>query len=189
MRPTYEIPAAPQSARPFATEEASVRAVRAVLQGAGFPVDDVETSVEFNPVSDLPTLRGETVVVPRWLTPDADVAVRLAALLESTLGVTVDLNGWSDADAQAAWSALQVAQLTDQIMRVLDQSMGVPPDLSDPGALDRRVGQGPHRPRDREARPPPGPPRTGAFWRRWYPACPPIRPWSCSTRSTARTTP
>ena len=139
VRPTYEIPAAPQSARPFATEEASVRAVRAVLQGAGFPVELVETSVEFNPVSDLPTLRGETVIVPRWLTPDADVAVRLAALLESTLGVSLDLSGWSDADAQAAWSALQVAQLTDQLMRVLDQTMGVPPDLSDPGALDRRA--------------------------------------------------
>lgn len=139
MRPAYEIPAAPPSARPFATEEASVRAVRSVLRGAGFPVELVEISVEFNPVSDMPMARGEAIIVPRWLTPDADVRVRLAALLEAALGVSLDLSGWTDADAQAAWSALQLAQLTDQTMRALEVQMGVPSDLSDPSALDRRA--------------------------------------------------
>lgn len=139
MRPMYEIPMASSASRPFATEEASVHAVTSVLESAGFPMGSVEISVEFNPELDLPMSRGRMVIVPRWITPDEDVEARLSALIATSFGVTLDLGAWTPEQIQAAWSALQLAQLTDQAVRLAELEMGLPADLSDPGAPDRRA--------------------------------------------------
>lgn len=139
LRPMLEIPLAPPSPAPFATEEAAAAAVLAVLDGAGLPMDALRVVALDGPGPELPTLHGAVVQWSRWRTTDAAARYRLEAVLRDPVQAPVDLSAWSDTEAQAAWSALQVVLLAQQLSRAAEAKLKFPADPRDPLAQERRA--------------------------------------------------